>query len=49
MHNRDVIDSLIQDNIKSVYEFPWLSQLRYYFEENKKTGFTVICKCINAI
>lgn len=49
VHNRDVIDDLIKNNIKSVFEFPWLSQLRYYSQESKKTGYEVICKCINAI
>jgi dynein heavy chain, axonemal len=49
VHNRDVIDSLVKENIKSVFEFPWLSQLRYYGEDSKKLGYLVICKCINAI
>jgi dynein heavy chain len=25
VHNRDVIDKLVKDNIKSIFEFPWLS------------------------
>ena len=48
MHNRDVVQCFMQDDIKSANEFAWLSQLRYYVEE--KRGLThVPVKCINAI
>ena len=45
MHARNVIrEDLIQCNICSPNEFKWLSQLRYYWEDN-----TVVVKIINSI
>ena len=29
VHNRDVVDQFIADNVQSAREFAWLSQLRY--------------------
>lgn len=48
VHNRDVIAHLIKLNVRSIFEFPWLSQLRYYQGAGDKS-FNVLCKCINAI
>ena len=48
VHNKDVIESFVTDNINSPLEFAWLSQLRYY--ANLKRGqFQVDVKCINAV
>ena len=48
VHNRDVIAHVIKLNVRSIFEFPWLSQLRYYQGAGDKS-FNVLCKCINAI
>ena len=45
MHARDVVDQLIQYKLESIYDFEWLSQLRYYFD--KQEG--VIVKMINSV
>jgi len=36
VHQRDVVEELMNDNIDSTSDFAWLSQLRYYFEENER-------------
>ncbi|KAF4323742.1 hypothetical protein BBO99_00000832 [Phytophthora kernoviae] len=36
IHSRDVIDRLVKQNCKSVNDFDWLMQLRFYF--NKELG-----------
>ena len=44
VHGRDVIkDDLIEKNVCDPAEFSWLSQLRYYWEDNN-----VLVKIINA-
>ncbi|ORX87075.1 hypothetical protein BCR32DRAFT_215666 [Anaeromyces robustus] len=45
VHARDVVDQLIKQNLESIYDFEWLSQLRYYFD--KQEG--VIVKMINSV
>ena len=32
---RDVVAKMCQDEVDSVNDFQWLSQLRYYFEEKQ--------------
>jgi dynein heavy chain len=34
VHARDVVQELIDKDIKSIYDFDWTAQLRYYWEEN---------------
>ena len=34
VHARDVVHDLIVKDIKSVFDFDWVAQLRYYWEEN---------------
>lgn len=34
VHNKDVIDSLINNRIKSVNDFEWLQHLRYYLQKD---------------
>ncbi|KAJ3193186.1 Dynein heavy chain 7, axonemal [Irineochytrium annulatum] len=45
VHARDVILKLDEDDVSSISDFNWLSQLRYYFE--KESGATV--KMINSV
>ena len=42
VHNRDIISSLIQEDVTDVESFKWIQQLRYYWEDD-----TVIVKSIN--
>ena len=42
VHNRDIINSLIKDEICDTEDFKWLQQLRYYWEED-----TVMVRSIN--
>nr|CCA21283.1 inner dynein arm heavy chain 1beta putative [Albugo laibachii Nc14]CCA21656.1 dynein heavy chain 2 putative [Albugo laibachii Nc14] len=42
IHSRDVIERLVKQNCKSVTDFDWLMQLRYYF--NKEIGDSGICE-----
>jgi dynein heavy chain len=34
VHNRDVVKKLLDNNISSDNDFEWISQLRYYWEDN---------------
>lgn len=45
VHARDVVIDLMAKEIKSVYDFDWSAQLRYYWEEND----TLRVKMVTAI
>jgi dynein heavy chain len=34
VHNRDVVDRLVQNECESVFSFDWQQQLRYYLEND---------------
>ena len=42
VHNRDIIQNLINNNVSDVDNFKWIQQLRYYWEDE-----TVIVRSIN--
>ncbi|TYZ61865.1 hypothetical protein PybrP1_000798 [[Pythium] brassicae (nom. inval.)] len=42
IHSRDVVDRLVKQSCKSVNDFDWLMQLRFYF--NKDLGESGICE-----
>lgn len=33
VHARDVVDKLIQNEVDNVHSFEWISQLRYYWQD----------------
>ena len=35
VHARDIVAQLADEGIPNIYDFAWLSQLRYYWEDNK--------------
>ncbi|KAJ3302063.1 Dynein heavy chain 7, axonemal [Kappamyces sp. JEL0829] len=43
VHARDVVQNLINDNVRDISDFSWLAQLRYYWEEDN-----VMVRMINA-
>ena len=47
VHNRDIVDQLINKNIQTLDDFEWLAQLRYYYQEEDSL-INIIVKCINA-
>lgn len=47
VHAKDVIVDLEKKNCSSVNDFSWIAQLRYYWEEDKKSC-TCWVKMINA-
>ncbi len=44
VHSRDVLEELVKNKVSSIDEFLWLSQLRYYSENNE-----LVCRMITAI
>jgi dynein heavy chain len=43
VHNRDLVKRLIDNNIESEKDFEWISQLRYYWQEDE-----LVVKIVNA-
>ncbi len=41
MHAKDVVDKLAEGNITDVSAFEWISQLRYYWDQND-----CYCRCV---
>ena len=46
VHARDVIDDLVRDQITDMTAFEWISQLRYYWEEDEDQVDNCRVKCI---
>lgn len=38
VHNRDIVESMIQNKVSSDKEFEWISQMRYYWNETYAKG-----------
>lgn len=36
VHNKDVIEHLIKAQVDNIFDFKWISQLRYYWQEKGK-------------
>ena len=48
VHNRDVLEMLQKNDIRSVSDFQWEQQLRYYFQETSDYRNSLVVKQINA-
>lgn len=35
VHARDVVDNLLQNSVDNVHAFEWISQLRYYWQDDQ--------------
>ena len=44
VHNRDIVDQLVESQVKSVQEFQWIQQLRYYWDDNSEN---ILIKQVN--
>ena len=42
VHARDIIDEMNQDKVSSVYDFKWVKQLRYYWDDEEDGGDCII-------
>ncbi|CAD8132456.1 unnamed protein product [Paramecium pentaurelia] len=42
VHAKDIVQSLYKQNVQTIFEFAWISQLRYYNEENKNVSARMI-------
>lgn len=49
VHARDIVEELKQMNVQSVYDFKWMQQLRYYWEEEVTDGKNCKIKQVSAI
>ena len=47
VHARDVVMSLAKEEIKSIADFSWSSQLRYYWEEKDTLRVKMVTAIIN--
>jgi dynein heavy chain, axonemal len=48
VHNRDVVETMLKENVSSKADFTWISQMRYYYKEEKKK-VEIDVKCINSV
>jgi dynein heavy chain len=47
VHGRDVVNQLIKEQIKSIFEFQWVSQLRYYWEAGDELRVKMVTAIID--
>ena len=48
VHAKDVVERLVKEKVDSVMAFEWISQLRYYWQEDEDSEFYSIdggCEC----
>ncbi|CRK99186.1 CLUMA_CG012500, isoform A [Clunio marinus] len=44
VHARDIVSLLVNNNVTSIDEFNWISQMRYYWRSNpEKQGYVSVC------
>lgn len=44
VHARDIVNLLIEENVSTLGEFNWISQMRYYWRTSpEKQGFVSVC------
>jgi len=48
VHNKDVVQSLVDSNCSSIQDFSWFAQLRYYWVEQNYPKTPMPVRMINA-
>ena len=46
VHAKDIVEKLVLENVKDVAAFEWISQLRYYQENDEKNELQCFVKCV---
>jgi dynein heavy chain len=49
VHAKDVVQLLFKDNTRSITEFKWISQLRYYYEDLPENDVQLSMKMVTAL
>jgi dynein heavy chain len=48
VHARDIIEEMMNDKVQSVYDFKWIKQLRYYWDEEVMEGGDCVVRQVSA-